>query len=62
MIGENERRAADLAKAIEIVEKIVNHTARPDPEGGGCVGGPISGYGCVHEAASCALRRLKEIT
>ncbi len=61
MIGENERRSKDLAQAIEIIEQIVNRTTCPDPEGGGCIGGLIPGYGCVHEAASCALRRLKEI-
>jgi len=49
-----------LAEAVEIIEKIVYSTTCPDPGEGGCIGGPIPGYGCVNEAARSALRRLKE--
>ncbi len=50
-----------LKEAIKAVEKLADHTRCPDPAEGGCIGGPIPGYGCVHEAASYALRRLQEV-
>ncbi len=48
-----------VVQALWAVEKIVAGTSCPAPEGR-CVGGPVTGYGCVHEAANHALRRLKE--
>lgn len=50
-----------LSEAIEAIEAIVHNTTCPDPGEGGCIGGPIPGYGCVNEAASAALKRLREI-
>lgn len=49
-----------LAGAIQLVKDVVYSTRCPDPGGGGCIGGPIPGYGCLNEAASFALRRLEE--
>lgn len=47
-----------LDMAIKIVGLIVDHTTCPDPGEGGCIGGPIPGYGCVHETARSALQEL----
>lgn len=51
----------ELSLAVEAVQAIVNNTVCPDPAYGGCIGGPIPGYGCINEAASFALRRLNEV-
>ncbi len=40
---------------------IMNETHCPDPGEGGCIGGPIPGFGCVHEAASAIARVLNEV-
>lgn len=49
-----------IDEAIEILKLIARHTTCPDPGEGGCIGGPIPGYGCVREAVNSALRRLEE--
>lgn len=45
--------------AIKLVKDIVYSTVCPDPGFGGCMGGPIPGYGCLHEAAVQVLRSLE---
>jgi hypothetical protein len=47
--------------ALAAIEAIANNTSCPDTGEGGCIGGPIPGYGCVHEAARSAARRLVEV-
>lgn len=37
--------------AIKLIEDIIYSTQCPDPGEGGCIGGPVPGYGCLHEAA-----------
>lgn len=49
-----------LKEAIVVVQLIADNTSCPDPYEGGCIGGPIPGYGCINEAARFALRRLLE--
>jgi hypothetical protein len=53
-----DEKKVDEAK--KIIELIYVNTTCPDPGEGGCIGGPIPGYGCIHEAARSALRRLEE--
>lgn len=59
-MSDISKEAALIVGLIPIMEKIVRHTTCPDPGEGGCIGGPIPGYGCVHEAARYVLRRLEE--
>lgn len=49
-----------VPEAIKLVREIIYSTTCPDPGDGGCIGGPIPGYGCLHEAASSVQRRLEE--
>jgi hypothetical protein len=50
-----------LRQVQDAVTAIAANTSCPDPAEGGCIGGPIPGYGCIHEAAMFALRRLQEV-
>jgi hypothetical protein len=61
-MNKNPSKDPNIAQAIKILELVVVNTTCPDPGEGGCIGGPIPGYGCVHEAARSALRRLEEAT
>jgi hypothetical protein len=56
-----EVRNAHLATLTACLEGIAQNTRCPDPGNGGCVGGPITGYGCVHEAAVAARKSLDEL-
>lgn len=50
----------DLAEVTKILELVYRHTTCPDPGEGGCIGGAISPYGCVHEAVRYVRRLLKK--
>lgn len=52
---ERVKRARAAALALR------NATTCPDPAEGGCIGGPIPGYGCVHEASQTILTALDEV-
>ena len=43
------------------LQGIADATTCPDRGEGGCVGGPIRGFGCIHEAAAAGLRALREL-
>jgi hypothetical protein len=63
-LGSAPARNADPApwikEAIRLIEGVIYSTTCPDPGEGGCIGGPIPGYGCLNEAARSARRRLEE--
>lgn len=49
----------ELRALVAILEQVYAKTTCPDPAEGGCIGGPIPGYGCVHEAVGHVIRRMK---
>lgn len=50
-----------LTQALHVAEMIVGATSCPDPAEGGCIGGPLLGYGCVHEGAASIASYLKTV-
>ena len=57
----NKEKETSLIQAMRVTQLIVDKTHCPDPVDGGCIGGIIPGYGCIHEASSFVLRRLQEV-
>lgn len=49
-----------VAEALKLISEVVRSTRCPDPGEGGCIGGPVPGYGCLNEAAWFVLHRLEE--
>lgn len=55
-MADNE---TELRALIAILDQVHDKTTCPDPGEGGCIGGPIPGYGCIHEAVGYVIRRMK---
>lgn len=56
-----EQQKKDLLCAWRVARKQLEHTTCPDPVDGGCIGGPVPGYGCFHEAAQSLINSLDRI-
>jgi hypothetical protein len=50
-----------LEKLQQVAEQIMFETVCPDPGEGGCIGGPIEGFGCVHEASRYLYKSMDRI-